>query len=179
MQELKIKVLEKDEQQKFYCEILEMLYTYDEDFFPPLSARSSTTQSDLSSSQKSDDGILSYFEELKKQRFAVVCDGGRLLSFVSFKENYTNNEISQEDLPNIYLSTLILRAEARGMGLTYKLYKKLFDHYKNTNIFTRTWSTNAAHIKILSKFNFETIKTLKDDRGKGIDTVYFKKAKID
>jgi len=55
------------------------------------------------------------------------------------------------------------------------MYKILFKEYENANIFTRTWSTNIAHIKILSKFNFETLCVLKNHRGVGIDTVYFVK----
>lgn len=57
------------------------------------------------------------------------------------------------------------------------MYAYLFSAYKNANIFTRTWSTNFAHIKILQAFGFETVKVLKNDRGSGIDTVYFKKEK--
>ena len=175
---MKITVLELFEQEKFYEQILKMLSISDDEFFPPLSSRSSTTQADLSKTQKCDDGVLSYFEELKKQRFLVACDGDKLLGFVSFKENFTNNEIKEADLPNIYISTLIVSPEARGMGITYKMYENLFDKFKNVNIFTRTWSTNISHIKILSKFNFETFKTLKDDRAEGVDTVYFKRRKI-
>ena len=177
MLNIEFAVLKKEEQEKFYDQILKMLIISDKDFCPPLSARTSTTQADLSSNQVSVNGVLSYFEEMKKQRFAAAYDGEKLLGFVSFKEDYTSEEICQEDLPNIYLSTLIVSPEARGKGITYSLYGKLFSTYKNANIFTRTWSTNASHIKILSKFGFELFKTIKDDRGKGIDTVYFRKNK--
>lgn len=170
---MKIKILTSEEQTEYYDEILKMVIAGDDDFVPPLSARSSTTQKDLTSTEKSRDGILSYFEEMKAQRFAVALEDGNLLAFVSYKENYTNNEIKDEHLPNIYLSTLIMKPEARGKGLTQTLYTTLFDAYKERNVLTRTWSTNGAHIHILSKFNFDTLCTLKDDRGEGIDTVYF------
>lgn len=172
-----IKILSQEEQIKYYDEILEMLIAGDDDFVPPLSTRSSTTQKDLTSGKKSREGILNYFEEMKKQRFAVALENDNLLAFVSYKENYTNNEITTGHLPNIYLSTLISKPEARGKRLTQLLYGTLFDHYKDCNILTRTWSTNGAHIHILSKFNFETLCTLKNDRGEGIDTVYFLKRK--
>ena len=56
------------------------------------------------------------------------------------------------------------------------MYAHLFDDiFPDRSIFTRTWSTNAAHIKILDKFNFEIIKCIENDRGDGIDTVYFAK----
>lgn len=170
-----IKILDHFEHEKYYDEILKMLILGDDEFVPPLSSRSSTTQSDLSSGEKSNDGILKYFEEMKKQRIMVATEGDNLLAFVSYRENYTNNEIKEKDIPNIYLSTLIVKPEARGMKLTQMMYEALFKTYEKVNIFTRTWSTNIAHIKILGKFSFETLCTLKDDRGKGIDTVYFVK----
>ncbi|MBQ6895033.1 MAG: GNAT family N-acetyltransferase [Clostridia bacterium] len=152
-----------------------MMIAGDKDFIPPLSSRSSTTQKDLTSSQGSIDGLKSYFEEMKKQRFMVCLDGEILVSFVYFKENFTNDKIFKEDLPNIYLSTLIMRPEYRGQKVTQTLYENLFNIYKDSGIFTRTWSTNAAHIRILSKFDFETIATVENDRGEGIDTIYFAK----
>ena len=170
---MEIKILKTDEQYKYYDEILKMLIDGDDEFVPPLSARTSTTQSNLASGNKSEDGILNYFEEMKKQRIMIATENDTLLAFVSFKENYTNNEIKV--VPNIYLSTLIVKSDARGKGLTTKMYSILFEEYKDVNIFTRTWSTNTAHIKILSKFNFDTLCTLKNHRGNGIDTVYFVK----
>ncbi len=172
---MEYKLLSKQEQEKYYDQIFEMMQDGDKDFIPPLSARSSTTQKDLSGKEGSTHGLRSYFEEMKNQRFMVCVDGSILVSFVSFKENFTNDKIHSEDLPNIYLSTLIMRPEYRGQKVTQTLYATLFDIYKNSNIFTRTWSTNIAHIKILSKFDFETIAVLKNDRGEGIDTVYFAK----
>lgn len=172
---MEYKLLTQIEQEKYYEQIFEMMIAGDNDFIPPLSARSSTTQKDLTASQGSIEGLKSYFEEMKKQRFMVCLDGEILVSFVSFKENFTNDKIHDEDLPNIYLSTLIMRPEYRGQKVTQTLYGTLFDIYKDSGVFTRTWSTNVPHIKILSKFDFETIATLKDDRGEGIDTIYFAK----
>ena len=172
---MEYKLLSNKEQEKFYDQIFEMMQDGDKDFIPPLSARSSTTQKDLSGKEGSIEGLKSYFEEMKNQRFMVCVDEDRLVSFVSFKENFTNDKIQSKDLPNIYLSTLIMRPEYRGQKVTQTLYEKLFDIYKDSSIFTRTWSTNIAHIKILSKFDFEPIAILENDRGEGIDTVYFAK----
>ena len=172
---MEYKLLSNKEQEKFYDQIFEMMKDSDKDFIPPLSARSSTTQKDLSEKEGSIEGLKSYFEEMKNQRFMVCVDKEILVSFVSFKENFTNDKIHEDELPNIYLSTLIMRPEYRGQRVTQTLYATLFDIYRDSSIFTRTWSTNIAHIKILSKFDFETIAVLENDRGKGIDTVYFAK----
>ena len=168
-----IGVLSKAEQEKYYDDILNMLILGDEEFVPPLSSRSGTSQSDLKSNKKSEGGVVAYFEELKKQRILVTTENDKLLGFVSFKENYTNDII--KDTPNIYISTLLIKPEGRGKSLTKRMYEILFSEYKDANAFTRTWSTNYAHIKILSSFGFETIKVLKNDRGDGIDTIYFGK----
>lgn len=175
---MEFKILTPNEQAQYYDEILEMLYMSDDEFVPPLSARSSTTQKDLTSSQKTDDGILQYFEEMKSQRFMVALEGGKVMAFVSYRENYINNEITEAYTPNIYLSTLIMRPEARGKGLTKTMYSLLFKEYETGYICTRTWSTNIAHKKILDFYNFSTFATLPDDRGKGIDTVYFMKEPV-
>ncbi len=172
---MEIRILTKIEQDKYDNEILEMLIQGDAEFVPPLSARSSTTQSNLKGIIKENGGVLNYFEELKKQRILVATEGDKLVGFVSFKENFVNKKIGEEYLPNIYISTLLVSPEGRGKGLTRKMYEILFAEYENVNVFTRTWSTNEAHIKILSKFGFETMLVLKNDRGNGIDTIYFKK----
>jgi hypothetical protein len=38
---------------------------------------------------------------------------------------------------------------------------------------TRTWSTNASHLDLLDELGFDLIKRVEDDRGDGIDTVYY------
>jgi len=40
-------------------------------------------------------------------------------------------------------------------------------------VVTGTWSTNKAHISLLRKAGFQTLITKMDDRGIGIDAVYF------
>ena len=172
---MEIRILEKEEQQSIYDDAYKMLEAADNEFVPPLSSRSSSTQRNFSENLKSRDGIRQYFEQLKNQRFAVAYEDGALIAFVSYKENYSSAEIHKKELPNIYISTLIVSPSARGKGVTKALYGRLFLEYENVNIFTRTWSTNIAHIKILEKYGFEVIQVIKNDRGNGIDTIYFKK----
>lgn len=44
-----------------------------------------------------------------------------------------------------------------------------------SRITLRTWSTNGAQEHILDKLGYSLVRRLKDDRGEGIDTVYFVK----
>ena len=162
--------------EKYSGDILALMYQSDNDFVPPLSKRTSTTQTNLkgNDADSSFDGIASYHQEMMKQYILGVVEDERLLGFVSYKEDMCSDVIGEDTLPNIYVSTLMLHTDARGKNLTYRMYDYLFNEvYKNSSIFTRTWSTNFAHIKILSKFSFDELKRIENDRGAGIDTVYY------
>ena len=165
-----------EEKEEYRSDILEMMREADRDFVPPLSARTSSVQKDLSSAVSCENGIELYYEEMNRQEILGAFEGDLLLGFVSFRKNYSNDVIGEDTFPNVYMSTLILKSLAKGKGLTVKLYDHLFHVlYPECSVYTRTWSTNAPHARILDKFSFEEIKRLVDDRGPGIDTVYFRK----
>ncbi len=171
---MEFRILTQEDKKHLKQTIIEAMKESDNDFIPPLSARSSTTQKNLAGGKSSEQGLLSYCEEMLSQLVLGAFENDELLGFVSFKENYTCDVIRECDLPNIYLSTLILKTQARGKHLTQRMYDYLFNElYADRSIFTRTWSTNGAHLRILEKFNFSLIKTIENDRGIGIDTVYF------
>ena len=150
-----------------------MLVRSDREFVPPLSERSSTLDKNLKASGVGG-GIDSYYREMNSQHIMVAILDGEILGFVSYRENYVCDYISDGKLPNIYVSTLILKPEARGKNLTKLMYAHLFDTvYPDRNVFTRTWSQNFAHTKILSDLSFSEIERIKNDRGEGIDTVYY------
>lgn len=173
---MRFELLSPEQKSLYREELLGMMRFSDNDFVPPLSARSSTTQKDLSGSQAVENGIELYYSQMEQQQILCVFEEETLLGFVSYRENYTSEQIGKDTFPNIYLSTLIVKPEARGKGLTRKMYEYLFwERYCDRNIFTRTWSTNFAHIKILDGFGFDLIQRIKNDRGEGIDTVYFRK----
>ncbi len=171
---MNFRILTNNDKSFYKQTIIDAMKESDNDFIPPLSARTSTTQKNLAGGESSEQGLLSYCEEMLSQIVLGAFDDNNLLGFVSFKENYTNDVILDCDCPNIYLSTLILKKHARGKHLTQQIYDYLFNTlYPDRSIFTRTWSTNGAHLRILEKFNFALIKTIENDRGKDIDTVYF------
>lgn len=167
-------LMDAEKKQTYRKDLLAMLEYSDGEFVPPLSSRSSTVQKGLTGDASNAEGVMPYFEEMLKQRILGAFEDGILQAFVSFREDYTNDIILQSQQPNIYLSTLVMRPEARGKRLTVRLYAHLFNElYPRSHIFTRTWSTNMAHITILGKFGFREVCRLPDDRGLGIDTVYF------
>ena len=167
-------ILLNEQQKELYSkEIIRLMTLSDKDFVPPLSSRSSTLQKNLVGETATGD-VTPYFNEMIKQQVLGFFEDGVFLGFVSFKLNYTNDVISENTLPNVYLSTLVLAEEARGKKVTVRAYDHIFNTlYPNHSIYTRTWSTNIPHTKILSKFDFSELKRIKNDRGDGIDTVYF------
>ena len=166
---MEFKFLSEAEKEYYREQIIALLLESDGDFLPPLSSRTSTKDSTFSSECANCSGVLSYYKAMNSQMILCATVDGSPVGFVSFYENYEGGEE-----PNIYVSTLVVAKSARGCGLTSKMYAYLFDEvYAECHIYTRTWSTNAAHTKILSRFGFSELKRIKDDRGEGIDTVYY------
>lgn len=167
-------LLTEAQKQKYSDQILAMLAHCDRDFVPPLSTRFSTSDTKFSPTTVTKNGVLAYFKDMIGENILAAIEDDKLLGFVTFKYNLTCKYIAPDTFPNLYICTLLLSPAARGMGLTAKMYAHLFDTlYPTHNLYTRTWSTNAAHIKILDRFGFAVIARIENDRGTGIDTVYF------
>ena len=165
------KIFDSYDKEYYRDRILELLEESDNDFQPPLSKRSSTKDQTFTQGNSCSNGILSYYTSMNSQMILGALDGDRLVGFVSFSENF-----EAAKTPNIYISTLVVAKAARGAGLTSKMYDHLFNVvYPERTFYTRTWSTNIAHTKILMKFGFSELKRIVNDRGVGIDTVYYEK----
>ena len=165
-----------DEEEK--KEIFEILNKCNEDFCPPLSQRKDTSQKNLSPGSENKDGVMKYYSALLKQHTAIGKVNGRVVSFLSYKTEYTCIEL--ESYGEVYyLTTLCILPEFRGMGYSEELYKtvmnNIFSEDRNAVVSLRTWSTNRAQMHLMKKLGFSCAKVLKDNRGKGIDTMYFVK----
>lgn len=156
-----------------YEEIRELLVLCDNDFLPPLSKRESTSQADLSGIGVAQTSVERYLDGIKEQCTLVTRKGGKVVGFLSFKMDYTSEDIAGSTLPNIYITTVIVHPDERGKGLSKEMYLRVTNRFKDRRIFTRTWSTNNAHIHVLSKMGFVECLTKENDRGWGIDTIYF------
>lgn len=168
--------IENLEDENLSEQILQILTTCSGEFVPPLTSRNSTTQSDFSQKSESDKAVpYAYFDMIKKQKTLIAEENGRVAGFMSYKTDYTNDVIARDFLPNIYISTVITDKAFRHRGVTKGLYAALFEKYGDKNIFTRTWSTNLPHTKLLTGFGFCELKRIENDRGDGIDTVYYMK----
>ena len=151
-----------------------MLRWADNQFVPPLSARHSSTQTDLSPAQAANDHMIEdYLKALLDQRFLLALEDGELAGFMSFRLDYPCEYVPDDRCT--YVSTIIVAEQWRGHQLTEQMYQELFrlPEVAGTQVTTRTWSKNQAHLTILRRQGFDLVKTLPDDRGPGIDTVYY------
>ena len=151
-------------------EIRQLLTLADQEFIPPLSARSSTTQS-LLSGNSCGNGIDAYYAAMESQPVIVALEAGCVAGFMAFKFDHTCDEIKRT--PNVYASTCVVHPDHRGKGMMRKFYEEMIRLYPDHPLCTRTWSTNMSHLRVLSKLGFSQIACLKDHRGAGLDTVYF------
>lgn len=168
---MEIKILGEGEKEYYGNDILNLLVESDNEFVPPLSKRGTPKDKSFSLDRDTSDGILSYYKSMCREQILAAISDGKVIGFVSFWENFEDGET-----PNIYVSTLVVAQKQRGKGLALKMYGNLFDVlYSDRAVYTRTWSTNAAHTGILSRLGFSEFKRIKDHRGIGIDTVYYER----
>lgn len=162
----------KELPEKYKNDVWEILSANDAEFLPPLSARYDTTQESLSGGKISAAGPKKYFESICCQNFIFAVEDGKVAGFLSYIPRYSVKTAEGEE-NCAYVSTVIVRPEFRKRGLTRGMYEELFKAESGKNTATRTWSTNAAHIGLLKKLGFDEVLRIENDRGAGIDTVYY------
>ena len=150
-------------------QIHRLLWACDRDFYSPLSARGSTTEQNLRTGEESVSGPTLYMNSLRSQSWLLAVSEGRLLGFMSFIPRKVVDGIDC-----VYFSTLIVDPEARHQGIARLIYRTLIDDHAQKTIVLRTWSTNRGHLILLSELGFKAYKTLENDRGEGVDTIYFR-----
>lgn len=153
-------------------QIFKLICDADKEFVPPLSSRNSTTQTNLSENADRGELPYEYFEGIKDQAAILAVEDNKIIGFMSFIPEKCV-KMGKKQIHALYLSTIIVDKENRRRGISYGMYQFLLDKYKDKNIITRTWSTNLGHLELLKKLGFQLIKCIPDDRGEGIDTVYY------
>ncbi|MBQ9984796.1 MAG: GNAT family N-acetyltransferase [Oscillospiraceae bacterium] len=161
-----------DEEQK--KGIWELLKAYDREFIPPLSARNSAFKKIPSGIlELNEEGPVVYFNEILNYKFVLALLDRKIVGFMSYIPDHVVDVEGYESFVAEYASTAIVTPECRGHGAMQRFYQAIIDENPGKNVATRTWSGNAAHLHVLEKHGFELYATLKDDRGPGIDTVYY------
>lgn len=156
------------------AEILELLQLSDQEFIPPLSSRSSTCQTDMIHGVHA--GIYEYYQSLLQQKFLLCRTGEELSGLFSFRYGFIPEILTQQTgtIPEqIYITTIIVKKSYRRHGIAKEFYHELIKLYPNAFISTRTWNLNHKHINLLKELHFHGPIVIPNDRGQGIDTVYF------
>ena len=161
---LHVTILTDKTKMQFMRGISLLVQKYDNEFVPPLSSRGSTSSTSLRDCNN--DNISDYIESMKSQDFIVVLDkDNKVVGFLS----YVHKEVCCIDCN--YVSTIIVDEDYREQGVANALYS-MFEELATLPIIVRTWSTNYKHLSVLNSLGYDCIKTIKDDRGVGIDTIY-------
>lgn len=158
-------------------QVWDLLRAYGDQFVPPLSQRSGTLQRDLRSGGETDGQPTAYFEALREQDFLLAVDArDKLLGFLSFRKNHAVDALGVTSC--VYVSTILVREDARKHGIAEGMYRRLLSGADHSNklVCTRTWSDNTGHLALLDKLGFELGRDIPNDRGEGIDTVYYQKS---
>lgn len=142
-----------------------------QEFVPPLTARSGTTQAILKDA--TDEEPNCYFDEILKQHNLLLVESDQLHGFLSFRPSHHDVRLPQIEIC-LYVSTIVTHPLVRGRGFARLLYQKLFELPETFSewVLLRTWSTNTAHLPLLHSLGFKLLLTVPNDRGLGVDTLY-------
>ena len=177
--EYKGKVTEEREKQQIW----EILCECDQEFYPPLSARNSSAQKNLKNDTAGEEDNVNgqpptvYYDEMIRQEFILAyADDGKVAGFMTFKKNYCCDAL-QEFGTSLYITTICVKKSLRRHHVSSRPY----DYMVSTataacgcpRISTRTWSGNKAHMEGLRHRGYRILEVLKDDRGPGVDTIYY------
>lgn len=149
----------------------ELLSACADEFVPPLSQRYSTSQDDLGSAPGGSFPD-AYFNVMRDQSIICAFEGEVLAGFLSYVEGY---ELACLGHPSTYVTTLCVAAAQRRRGVASALYRHLERVVGAGVVSLRTWSTNVAQTEALRRLGYRCVGRVVDDRGPGIDTVYFAK----
>ena len=158
--------------------VWDILCECDEEFYPKLSARNSSSQKNLKDTGVSGTAEMPivYYEEMIQQDFLLAYEDNEVVGFMTFKKNYECYALSSFG-KSLYITTVCVNKKKRGQGIMKALYcameKEVTKICECNRISTRTWSLNTAQTHELSKRGYQTISVLENDRGPGVDTIYF------
>ena len=166
--------------EKYWGEVVVLLFICADEFVTSLHSRTSTTQVDFQ--ERLPSSIEPYFSKIKEQSCILVSESNdmgvysdsSIVGFLSYIKGYSVKDFNVP-VDNIYVSTFCIAPFLRREGLAETLFKKIEDMHEGSFMFTRTWNSNFSCISLLRKRGFRLLHTIKNDRDDGIDTVYYGK----
>ncbi len=155
-------------------QLFQLLKSREQDFVPPISERGSKTP---------EENIEDYFQHLLEMKLVLIetepgdsgaateeNGTGRLAAYLAYEpEHY----FPSTDENILYMSSAIVDPVYRGQHFLEEMYKSCFEEAGERPVGTRTWSTNGVQLHLLPKLGFRVAERIENDRGNGIDSLYF------
>ena len=149
------------------CKFIELV---DGDFFPLLSVRPGGIEGRVERSlAKSDSNYL--IAEAPSISKSSNNDDGSILALLGYKKYW-------KGIHNAYISFIAVHPDHRIMGISSMLMHMIEDEMRLENIrhmYICTWSTNRSAVQFYEKIGYNVHHVIKDARGIGIDTVFYRK----
>ena len=149
-----------DEPTSYADGIRRLLDDADDEFVPSLTAENRTGVT-RSNDEEWFTSIEEYVQAAMDRELLVALDGDSVVGMISF-EPIEEMPTLDGYTPTNYVTEIVVAPTHRNSGIS-----------------TKTWSTNHAHIAILDNLGFECVTRIPDDRGDGIDTVYYARSVTD
>ena len=150
------------------CKFIELV---DGDFFPLLSVRPGGIEGRVERSlAKSDSNYLIVEAGIPISNISNN-DDESILALLGYKKYW-------KGINNAYISFIAVHPDHRNMGISSMLMSMIEDRMRLENIghmYICTWSTNKPAVQFYEKFGYNVHHVIKDARGAGIDTVYYRK----
>jgi ribosomal protein S18 acetylase RimI-like enzyme len=111
---------------------------------------------------------------LEREIWLLAAEADDLLGFLSYLPDHRPEALGNYS-PAAYVTTIAVQPHARAAGVGSALYARLREDAFRQGIpylLTRTWSTNRAHLRLLSRLGFREVERVDGERGPGVDTVY-------
>ncbi len=145
--------------------LIDFMELVDHEFVPPLSLRPGGIYDRISGSLAKADS-----------NFLIVESNGRVVGAVGYRKNWNGIE---KVLEEAYISFIAVHPGYRGQNIARLLDRALAQKLGPdgmTYVNVTTWSTNPGAYRMYQQFGYVVSKTLKDHRGPGVDTIYFRKS---
>jgi len=144
--------------------LIDFMELVDNEFVPPLSLQPGGIYERVS-------GTLAKVDS----NFIIGESNGRVVGAMGYRKNWNGIE---EVLGEAYISFIAVHPGYRGQNiarlLDRALAKKLCPVWV-THVNVTTWSTNPGAYRMYQQLGYVVSKTLKNHRGPGVDTIYFRK----
>ncbi|MBE5997114.1 MAG: hypothetical protein E7240_07165 [Lachnospiraceae bacterium] len=155
-----------------------LLKSREQDFVPPISERGI---------KSADENIEDYFQHLLEMKLVLIeivietdpADGNsspeengtaRLAAYLAYEPEHYFPSTGENIL---YMSSAIVDPAFRGHHFLEEMYESCFEEAGERPVGTRTWSTNGVQLHVLPKLGFQVAERIENDRGPGIDSLYF------